>query len=113
VRIVFGARRAAREIVLFDAGLDDAAVEYSSCWRFAGTSRSSAGDRLLVSACTGADAIDRHRDDSAIGTLELTCSAGELSRSRQVRPHSRAVRGPFVSINRLIGATRSQRLGGP
>jgi hypothetical protein len=107
VRIVFGYDELREKIVLFDAGLDDAAVE---CLKLLAIRRDVSifgeGDRLLVSMVHGDRlVIDRHRDDSVTGTLEITSSASELLRIRRdVEPAlEERFDGPFVSINRLVG----------
>jgi hypothetical protein len=107
VRLVFGYDELREKVVLWDAGLDDVAVE---CLKLLAIRRDpamfGAGDRLLVTSVERDTlALARHRDDRVDGTLELVAAASELVRIRgEVEPAlAERFADPFVSINRMIG----------
>lgn len=107
-RLVFGYAELREKVLVFDAGIDDRAVE---CLKLLAIrtdpSRFGFQDRLLVQAIAGDElAIARHRGHEIVEVRTVRATAADLADAHAT---AEAVidppfTDPFVSINRAIGA---------
>jgi hypothetical protein len=107
-RLVFGYAELREKVLLFDAGIDDRAME---CLKLLAIrtdpSRFGFRDRLLVQAISGDELeIARHRGNDVVEVRTLRATAEDLANARTaVEPAiDPPFADPFVSINRAIGA---------
>lgn len=108
VRLVFGYAELREKVLLFEAGLDDRAVECLKLLAIrSDPSRFGFRDRLLVQRIVGDELeLARHRADEVIEIRTLRASVGELAAAREAAESAiePPFTDPFVSINRAIGA---------
>jgi hypothetical protein len=108
VRLVFGYAELREKVLLFEAGLDDRAVECLKLLAIRNDpSRFGFHDRLLVQRIAGDELeLGRHRANEVIEVHTVRASRDELAAARVaaepvIQP---PFTDPFVSINRAIGA---------
>jgi len=106
VRIVFGYDELREKLLLWDARLDDIAVE---CLKLLALRRDVSWlgerDRVLVTSLVATQiTLTRFREDIADGSLESECSPEGLAAIRRRVEPVLALADPFVSINRVVGA---------
>lgn len=108
VRLVFGYAELREKVLLFEAGLDDRAVECLKLLAIrSDPSRFGFRDRLLVQRIAGDELeIGRYRADEVIEVRSVRASADELAAARATAEAAiePPFTDPFVSINRAIGA---------
>jgi hypothetical protein len=106
-RLVFGYAELREKVLLFEAGIDDRAVE---CLKLLAIrtdpSRFGFRDRLLVHGIEGAELeIARHRGNEVVEGFTLRATAEDLAAARTATGAiDPPFTDPFVSINRAIGA---------
>ncbi len=108
VRLVFGYAELREKVLLFEAGLDDRAVECLKLLAIrSDPSRFGFQDRLLVQRIAGDELeIARHRANEIIEVRTVRASTDVLAAARATAEAAiePAFTDPFVSINRAIGA---------